>query len=221
MPHAHGGNAHGGNAHGGNAAERAHEAIRSAIIDGDYPPGTMLSEATLAESLSMSRTPVRAALGRLQDQGLVAIYPKRGALVRELGQREVVESAQVRHALETAGVRLAEAGAWERLGPRLDASLDVQRRALASGDYPAFVVEAMAFHRTFVELSGNSVMLAEYDRMRDRQYLGIVRRAPSVRQDPERVIAEHRALLGHARGRDWVAFADHLARHQEFDDPPA
>src|SRR5690625_6030153 len=94
----------------GTVAQRAYGAIRTAILSGDHLPGAMLSESVLASSLSMSRTPVRAALGRLQDEGLVTIYPKRGALVRELTAHEVREFAQVRHALESAGVRLAEIG---------------------------------------------------------------------------------------------------------------
>ena len=67
----------------------------------------MLSESALAASLSMSRTPVRAALGRLQDEGFVTIYPQRGALVRELTADEVRESAQVRHAQSGGWVAFA------------------------------------------------------------------------------------------------------------------
>lgn len=196
-----------------NAAGRAYDDIRAAIIGGEFVPGSMLSESTLATSLSMSRTPVRAALGRLQEEGFVTIYPKRGALVRELGVDEVRESAQVRHAFELAGVQLADADARELLGHRLAANLRQQQRALGKADFPGFATLAMQFHRSFVELAGNSVMLSIYDRLHDRQYASILR-SPIVNRDPDRVMAEHRSLLETAKAGDWVAFSAGLRAHQ-------
>jgi DNA-binding GntR family transcriptional regulator len=134
--------------------------------------------------------------------------------VRELTADEVRESAQVRHALETAGVQLADAHARSQLGPRLAESLDQQERALRSGDFPTFATSALGFHRAFVELSKNTIMLSFYDRLRDRQYFSIVRSAPTLTHDPERILAEHRALLGDAQSGDWVAFSTHLRAHQ-------
>jgi DNA-binding GntR family transcriptional regulator len=197
-----------------NAADHAHADIRAAIIRGDFAPGSMLSESTLAASLSMSRTPVRTALGRLQDEGFITIYPQRGALVRELTNDEVRESAQVRHALECAGVQLADARARAGLGERLADNLDAQQQALRSGDFPGFATLAMQFHRAFVELTNNSIMLSYYDRLRDRQYLSILRSAPMVTEEPARIMDEHRTLLAEAQGGDWVAFSAVLRRHQ-------
>lgn len=196
-----------------NAAGRAYADIRAAIIRGEYAPGSMLSESTLATSMSMSRTPVRAALGRLQQEGFVTIYPKRGALVRELGADEVRESAQVRHAFESAGVQLADAGAREVLGHRLAANLQQQQQALDDGDFPGFATLAMQFHRAFVELAGNSVMLSIYDRLQDRQYVSILR-SPIVNRDPDRVMSEHHSLLRTAKDGDWAAFSMDLRAHQ-------
>src|SRR5262245_4889452 len=82
------------------AAERAHEESRAAIIEGRYEPGVMLSESELAASLGVSRTPVRTALARLQDEGWVTIYSKRGALVRGLSTEELRYSADVRQTLQ-------------------------------------------------------------------------------------------------------------------------
>jgi DNA-binding GntR family transcriptional regulator len=196
------------------AAERAHSRIRDAIMNGEFAPGTMLSENELASMLSMSRTPVRAALSRLQDEGWVTIYAQRGALVRELTADEVRESAEVRNALESAGVRLASGAHREGLAGRLAENVDRQEQALLSGDVNAFAVLAMQFHRAFVEASENSTMLALYDRLQDRQYLSILGSAGRISSDPQQVIAEHKALLEHASQGDWVAFAAALDRHQ-------
>ena len=196
------------------AAERAHTRIREAIVNGEFTPGSMLSENELASMLSMSRTPVRAALTRLQDEGWVTIYAQRGALVRELTADEVRESAEVRHALESAGVRRASADQRAGLTGRLAENLDRQQRALLAGDVDTFAGLAMQFHRAFVEASENKAMLAIYDRLRDRQYLSIIGSAGRISGEPQQVIEEHRALLEHASRGDWVAFAAALDAHQ-------
>lgn len=82
------------------------------------------------------------------------------------------------------------------------------------GDLPTFALLAMQFHRAFVELTNNGIMLSCYDRLQDRQYLSIVRSAPTVIQDPDRVMAEHRLQLADAQSGDGVAFALHLRAHQ-------
>lgn len=198
-----------------NAAERAHAEVRSQILDGRLAPGSMLSESTVAAGLSMSRTPVRAALVRLQDEGLVTIYPKRGALVRELTADEMRESAQVRHALESAGVRLALDTKRSVIGTRLEENLVRQTAALRGGDFAAFAQLSLEFHRAFVELADNSVMLLVYDRLRDRQYLTIMRNARGARVHPDRVLDEHRELMAAAKAGDWVAFSTLLHAHQQ------
>jgi DNA-binding GntR family transcriptional regulator len=197
------------------AAERAHSWIRDAIMRGEFVPGTMLSENELAAKLSMSRTPVRAALTRLQDEGWVTIYAQRGALVRELTADEVRESAEVRNALESAGVRHASAARRAELTGLLAENLDAQATALKDRDVNAFAVLALKFHRAFAESSENRIMLALYDRLQDRQYLSIMGSAGRITDDPDLVIAEHRALLEHAARGDWIGFTTALDQHQE------
>lgn len=198
----------------GAAADRAYDAIRAALLQGKHLPGSMLSEAELGAALGMSRTPVRAALLRLQDEGWVRIYPKRGALVRDLTEREVREAAEVRHALESAGVHNSTSAARAAAVDGLVRSVEGQAAALARGDFSGFVDLATRFHRAFVELADNQTMLGVYDRLQDLQQLSIARSAGRIIDDPEAVLAAHRALVADARQGDWVSFAAHLAEHQ-------
>lgn len=198
----------------GRAADRAHAHIRDEILHGRLAPGTMLSENDLAATLSMSRTPVRAALTRLQDEGWVTIYPQRGALVRELSEREVREAADVRHALESAGIQRSDPVRRAELATQLAENVDEQQRALQQGYFSTFTTLAIRFHRTFVEMSGNSVMLSVYDRLADLQYLSIVRSSQRITDEPAQILSEHRMLLDDARHGDWTAFATHLNDHQ-------
>jgi DNA-binding GntR family transcriptional regulator len=206
------------------AADHAHGAIRRRILDGDLPLGAMLSESELATELGTSRTPVRSALVRLQDEGLVQIYPQRGALVRALTDSEVREAAEVRHAFEVAGVRRAPAARRAKACERLTAGLDAQEQALAAGDFTEFADLASAFHRSFVELADNATMLEHYDRMADRQFLSILRARRPITDDPTEVLTEHRDLLDDVRVGDWVRFADrledHQSRHHRLDSRP-
>ena len=87
--------------------ERVHDHLRDEILSGRMTSGTELSEVALAESLGVSRGPVREALGRLATEGLVTIRPRRGAVVRALSSDEFIEAYQVREALETMAARLA------------------------------------------------------------------------------------------------------------------
>ncbi|MEB3069063.1 GntR family transcriptional regulator [[Mycobacterium] vasticus] len=196
-----------------NAAQRAHSVIRAGILSGEFTVGSMLSESVLAASMSMSRTPVRAALGRLQDEGLVRIYPKRGALVRELTAAEIRESAQVRHAFECAGVQIGGPVARRELGTRLLKNVEDQEKALRAGDFPGFATLSLQFHRAFVELADNTTMLAFYDRLQDRQHLSIVRNS-TIRGQPDLVLTEHRSLLTDAAAGDWTTFSTRLREHQ-------
>jgi len=198
----------------GDASRRAYDRIRHDIVAGTLAPGSMLSENTLARELGVSRTPVRAALSRLQTEGWVSIYPQRGALVRELTYDEIRDAAEVRHALETAGVLRADPERMDALLTALDDSIEQQRRDLATGDFAAFNERSLIFHRTFVELSANATMLTLYDRVQDRQLQSTARSAPAIIEDPEGVLEEHRALVRHARDRDWVGFAQLLDTHQ-------
>ncbi|TKV60477.1 GntR family transcriptional regulator [Nakamurella flava] len=201
------------------AADRAHVEIRRRIADGELPPGTLLSENELAASLSVSRTPVRAALARLRDEGWITVLPQRGALVRALSETDLREAAQVRHALECAGVRAVDPADRSALVDRLRAALDEQADALADRDFTRFVGLGTAFHRTFAAAAGNELMLSLYDRLQDRQALSIIRSRTRIQRDPVGVLDDHRTLLRHLAAGDWAAFADHLQSHQvRWDD---
>src|SRR5262245_4062424 len=78
----------------------AYDAMRAAILDGTFAPGELLAEAALAARFRTSRTPIREALMRLQEEGLVEIVPRRGPIVRLLAPAEMYETLLVREALE-------------------------------------------------------------------------------------------------------------------------
>lgn len=77
-----------------------YESLRTRILSGAHPPGNHLPEESLSESLGVSRTPVRAALRRLAEEGLVTVEPRRGAFVAEFTRADIDEVFDLRRMLE-------------------------------------------------------------------------------------------------------------------------
>ena len=91
----------------GGTVDRVVEGLRAGILRGRYVPGQHLIEADLTRDFGVSRGPLREAFRRLSAEGLLQIVPNRGALVRQLSYREIVEIFQIRSALEPLSARLA------------------------------------------------------------------------------------------------------------------
>lgn len=107
--------------------EMAVSVIREAIVSGVIPPGAKLHQSKLADALDVSRIPVRSAIRRLEAEGLVAVFPHRGAVVRSLEADEIRELYELRVLLETFALRQAmkritpdEIDELEKIAGRLD-----------------------------------------------------------------------------------------------------
>jgi DNA-binding GntR family transcriptional regulator len=181
--------------------QRVHEHLREEIISGRLIPGTELHEAGLARSRGVSRGPIREALGRLATEGLVAIRPRRGAVVRALSNEEFIEAYQVREALEMMAVRLAvprltaeDQVAMERLIEEMASRGEVE-------DVQGFFEANTEFHQRFFQVAGNQMLSELYRQLRgqiDRHRL----RSLELRGNLQRSIEEHRAILWAARTGD-------------------
>jgi DNA-binding GntR family transcriptional regulator len=88
-------------------ADRAYLAIRDRIVSLELPPGSLIDERQLIESLDIGRTPVREALRRLSQEQLVEVFPRRGMFVTGVDARDLARISEVRAALEPEAARLA------------------------------------------------------------------------------------------------------------------
>ncbi len=88
-------------------ADRAHIEIRSRILDGVFVPGERLSETALSEMLSLSRTPLREAIGRLADEGLLERGTGSGYRVCSYSMQDISDANEIRGLLEGLAARLA------------------------------------------------------------------------------------------------------------------
>jgi len=181
--------------------QRAHEHLRDEIISGSLTPGTELNEVTLAESLGVSRGPIREALGRLAIEGLVTIRPRRGAVVRALSSEEFIEAYQVREALEMMAVRLAVPKLTAEDLAAMEALIEEMALHGETGDVKRFFEANTEFHQRFFEVADNRMLAELYRQLRgqiDRHRL----RSLELRGDLRRSIAEHRAILSAAKTGD-------------------
>ena len=202
------------------AAERAYQVTRERIIDGTYQPGTMLGESALAADLGVSRTPVRVALARLQDEGWIVVYPKRGALVQGVSERTVAELADARLLLETTAVDSASEGLRLRLANRLETSIEEQREALARRDLPNFIDLTLQFHGGFVEAGDNSVLLELYAHLADRHRFVLFAAGDHLFSRAADIIAEHEILVEQLRSGSATGFSKTLRDHITQNAPP-
>ena len=138
--------------------------LRECILRAEFEPGRRLAEQQIAERLGSSRTPVRAALVTLEQEGLVEANDTGGFVVRQFTAREVADAIAVRGHLEGMAARLvAEHGLTRQLALDLQSCVDEGDRALASNplsmqDYAAYAGMNDRFHTLILEASGNRAL---------------------------------------------------------------
>ncbi|NBM17794.1 GntR family transcriptional regulator [Streptomyces sp. GC420] len=194
------------------AAERVYAHIKQAVLDRRYEGGTLLTEGDLAETVGVSRTPVREALLRLEVEGLIKLYPKKGALVLPVSAQEIADVVETRLLVEQHAARKA-VSAPPRLLDRLQELLEQQRRQAEAGDLAAASVTDRCFHAEIVRSGGNQILSRLYDQLRDRQLrMGVA----VMHSHPDRIakaIAEHGEILDALRAGDPEAAVTAIGRH--------
>lgn len=182
--------------------------LRDLVLRGEFEPGQRLAEQQLAERLSASRTPVRAALVTLEQEGLVEANDTGGFVVRPYTPREVMDAIAVRGHLEGMAARLvAEHGVSRQLQGDLQFSLEEGDRLLAANpltmeSYAAYALMNDRFHALIIEASGNRA-LQRAIRLNDKQPF-----APASAMLPMQGSV--------ALDRDWMLYA-HRQHHMLFD----
>jgi DNA-binding GntR family transcriptional regulator len=194
------------------ATDRAYAFAKERILDGRFAGGELISEGDVAAGVKLSRTPVREAFLRLEAEGLLRLYPKRGALVVPVSTDEVEHVMETRLLVERFSIeKIVRSGI--DLGDAPQLLIAEQAGHAERGDPLAFVEADRQFHRTYVAAAGNPFLLQLYDSLRDRQsrmgLVALARDADRVRQ----ILDEHRAIAGAVADGKEDAARDILDRH--------
>ncbi|HUW94588.1 MAG TPA: GntR family transcriptional regulator [Anaerolineae bacterium] len=154
--------------------DTAYLQIKQAILDCVLAPGQPLVETGLAEELGVSRTPVRRAIARLEQEGFVAADPTKGYRVTEISARDLEEMYQLREILECHLIReTAEQFTQDELAA-MESALQAADQALEQENYPAFLAANRGFHHAFDRKYGNQRISDVLDRLDEHVYRAIM-----------------------------------------------
>lgn len=199
---------------GESAAVRVYELVKEDILTNRISGGELISEGQVAQHCSVSRTPVREAFLRLEAEGWMRLYPKRGALVVPVGDREARDVVEARRLLETHAVRAVvdRPNAVAGLAAGLRANVDAHR-AVDPTDLAEFTRVDVRFHQLIAEAGGNTLLADFYTGLGERH-----RRmtSASVHRDAAiagRILDDHADLVAAIERGDADAFDADLARH--------
>jgi DNA-binding GntR family transcriptional regulator len=198
MPRAHltattvGDKAQGGRGH---ALVHAYDCIKESIINMAVSPGQKLHAQELAARLNVSRTPIREALGRLEQEGLVRRDSGWGYVVRPMSLKEIVDLFALREALEPLAATEAAARITKEEIRALKAILDQSSAALQKHDNVTFRVLSRRFHMTIAGIAQNELLHQTLARMNDRTRLVATMQLEIRRGRGREILAENRSIL--------------------------
>ncbi len=189
--------------------------LRGKILSRELKPAQRLLEVKIANEMGVSRTPVREALRRLANEGLVKIVPNSGARVASPSSHEMDNSYSVREYLENMSVELAcRTGMDKRTLERLDGLVRDGDAAYDAGDVDAFLAANNDFHRIIAE-AGKNYVLSEYvDNIIQRTNVYIYFYSKFIEAE-NKSSGEHRAILRAIAQRDRIGAQELMKQHLE------
>ncbi len=193
-------------------AEKAYVAIRRLIVTLELGPGSVINERELVERLGIGRTPVREALRRLAQEGLVEVYPRRGMFVTDVDVRKLALVSEVRAALEPEAARLAAERATDAERAELQELLD-ELDAGGSDDHALMALDER-IHRAVYRCARNDLLATTLE-----QYYVLALRIWTIALDRQHELSDavqgHRALLEAIHDGDGERAAATMRAHVE------
>ncbi len=174
--------------------DRAYTEIKQAILRSKFLPGAFLSERQLAGLLGMSKTPIKAALERLESEGFITVSPQQGIVVRDLSVHEIADQFEIRLALEAFVLRSLAGKLTTAQTTLVRKNLREQHQATKAIDRIAAIELDADFHGLFCEFLGNREILRVMLHLREKMHRVVSR---VLEKTPERLRAgyhEHCAI---------------------------
>ncbi|WP_034383285.1 GntR family transcriptional regulator [Deinococcus sp. YIM 77859] len=187
-----------------------YEHLRRAVLDGEIAPGERIAEVELGEKLGVSRTPIREALMRLTQDGLLVAEANKGVRVRALSAAEARETYVVREELDGLAAALAARAHRGADAAALRAAL-ATLNAAPGGDYREQTRLDLAFHRS-VTLAAHNAALADLARRLEQRVALIKHQTRTYNAHPD-TGAQHAAILDAILARDAEAAREAARAH--------
>jgi len=191
---------------------QAYQELKRIILEHQVPLGGKLNEGELAAALGISRTPVREAINRLEKEGLVQIFPQRGAFVVRFSEKDVFELFLIRENLEGLAARLAAERVNEGDLAKLESCIQGFKEPFAERDVQRYAREDFKFHQTVVALSDAQRLIKMISTLHDHiRIFRLTTLGLSTRMKTS--LSEHRLLIDTFRKRDSEGAEQRMRHH--------
>lgn len=197
---------------------KAYNELKNRILTGEFQPDTLYSETKISSEISISRTPMREALQRLSQDGYISIVPSKGFMIRTLTEKDMLESTQVRCAIEgyCASILASDSDSRKKKTALSDLRkcIDQMEQSLYIQDeHTEFIRHDHEFHMLLVNYAGNEEFNEIFQRLLYMIQL-TSKNALSAEGRPEGTLKEHKALLSLLESGDagaaYKAIIEHL-----------
>ena len=139
--------------------ETVYEEIKIKILQGKIFPKTRLMEVALAQKMGVSRTPVREAIRKFEEEGLVTIEPQHGAYTSDISKKDIMDVLEVRLDVERLAAKLAAQRITEEALNNLRNLADAYQGCINDGDTDAMIEYDTLFHHLIAEATKNKLLI--------------------------------------------------------------
>ncbi len=192
-------------------AEVAYEQIREMIFSGNISPGGRINEKQIAETLEISRAPIREAVRQLQKEGLIDITKNKGAFIKNISPEEAMELYEVRAALEVLAVEKAAENAGESDLSLLEQCVNELQKAAESENEKAHYDAAVLFHQIIFNISRNRSLIEMITSVSSK--IVLFRRKLVDYMDNNLPCADEEAILLALKHKDGKKAAEIMQKH--------
>ena len=188
------------------------QTLREAILKGDLRPGERLMELQLAAKLGVSRTPIRAAIRMLEQEGLAVTIPRKGAEVARMTEKDMEDVLQIREALDDLAVQVACDKITQEQLERLMATMKNFELAVQAGDLSKIVAYDVEFHDVIYEATDNPKLVILLSNLREQIYRYRVEYLKEKENYPM-LIVEHEEIVQALKQKNKERVADAMRNH--------
>jgi DNA-binding GntR family transcriptional regulator len=189
--------------------------LREQIVQGIFRPGQQINESALASQLQTSRGPLREALQRLSQEGILVSHRNRGVFVLELSTDDIKEIYAVREAIESAAANILMDAGPEKINDTCDVLKGIIKdmaKQVAASDWQAIARLDMQFHTSFVAGTGNSRLIRIYQTLAAESRMCILNLEVSYPRVDD-LVQEHQNLLDLLEAGDRKGLQHGIKRH--------
>jgi DNA-binding GntR family transcriptional regulator len=154
-----------------NLKDKVYTTIKNRILTFELKPGEKILEIEIAQKLGVSRTPVREALNKLEQEGLISVFSKKGYAVSDITSKEIEELYEIREALEALAIKAAVKNSNEAEWKRIEEMLLNEKRKNDINEEAkkkTLFKDASKFHEELEKLSGNQTLQQILNTVRDK-----------------------------------------------------